>query len=88
MNRTTGWVFFAFAFVEAILLISTMDYKIALEQENDRLKRQLAPKDEPNKEVYEAVLCPPDWYFSMRQRHDKRRWDGVITHKRWRGVCV
>lgn len=81
-------MFFILAFVEAILLVSTVDYNTVLEQENDRLQRQLAPKPVPNKEVYEAILCPPDWTYSIRQRYDKRRWDGVITKSRWRGVCA
>lgn len=89
MNRATVVVaLFILALVEALLLVSTMDYTTALEQENDRLRAQLEPKPQPNKEVYEAVICPPDWHYSIIQRHDKRRWDGVITKSRWRGACV
>lgn len=90
MNRPTiTAAFFLLAFVEAILLISTMDYTVVLERENDRLRAQLElKKPAPDKQLFEAVLCPPDWRYSIRQRMDKRRWDGVIYHTNWRGACT
>lgn len=85
-NCVTAFVaMFVIATFEAILLVSTMDYKIALEQENDRLRKQLAPK-ETQREAYEILLCPSG--TSIAQRMDKRRADGTIYRSYWRRVCV
>lgn len=78
---------FIIAFAEAVLLISTWDYSVALGLENERLKAQLAPKN-PGKEVYDAVICPINWRYSLQQRVDLRRRDGVIYESKWKGVCT
>lgn len=79
-------VLVAIALVEAILLVSTWDYSVALERENDRLRAQLAPKTAPDKSAYDATLCPNG--NSVAQRIDKRRWDGSIYKSQWKRWCV
>lgn len=87
MNRASVVLaVFIVALAEAVLLISSMDYRIALERENDRLRAQLAPKTVPHKDVYNAILCPSG--NSISQRIDKRRRDGMIIESKWRRVCT
>ena len=81
--KIVGWLLSA---VLLALLVSTADYKIQLEQENERLRAQVAPKHNLKREVYDAVLCPSG--NSIAQRIDKRRSDGVIIRSKWKRTCV
>lgn len=78
-----GWMILSGVLV--VLLASTMDYQTVLEQENDRLRKQLAPSGF-QREIYQAVLCPSGNSFA--QRIDKRRADGTIYKSNWRRQCV
>lgn len=84
-SRTAMVFWMAFSFVLLIVLVGKIDYQIALEQENERLKARLAPKPDA-RQAYQALLCPSG--NSIAQRIDKRRWDGVIYKSRWQRTCT
>jgi hypothetical protein len=41
---------------------------------------------QPN--VYEQVLCPPNWRYQIAQRYDDRNSKGEIVKKTWIRKCA
>jgi len=67
-----------------VLLVSTWDYRIELERENDRLNAKVARLIEP------PNFMPPVQCNWISQRIDRRRKDGTIWKSTWKRkpVCV